>query len=600
LKLTGGELITRMLRAEGVGSVFAVAGASHTHVLDPLDRAGVRIVSSRHEAGAVGAADGYARISGKPGVALIVADQGLPNAIGALAVAWQALSPVVVLVATPPRVFAEADSAVDQDRLALVTPLSKWARTVPTAARLADYLATALKHARSGRTGPVVLLIPEDQLQAGVSPPAGWSHPRPAAPRPDPQAIAEAAEMIAMARRPIIVAGAGATASSQAAAIGELARQYCIPVLMNSMGRGLVPEDHELGFSWPYAQPAACEADLVLLVGARLTQRLGLGLPPRFAASARFIQVDIETTAFHRNRPVTLPVLGDAGAVFAALAAELERRLGERRFDSAWLHQALVPRQQRLAELASQHNVQLHPVQLGQALEARRPEGGILVADGADIATWLYASSRVRRPRGFLDHYPMGAMGSCTALAVGAAAAEHERLGPDAAPVVLVTGDGALGFHPMELHAAVQAGLNLVVVVGNDGAWGTELHGQQAAIGRDINTQLGQLAYEQLAEVIGATGIRIERPEQLQSGLDAAFTAGGVVIVNALIDPQAGSELKTNPDVRMILFSDILSGQEDLQSQTGALVEAGPGRDARTTDPQTQSDTEIQAERRDT
>jgi acetolactate synthase-1/2/3 large subunit len=156
-------------------------------------------------------------------------------------------------------------------------------------------------------------------------------------------------------------------------------------------------------------------------------------------------------------------------------------------------------------------------------------------------------------------------MGSCTALAVGAAAARHERHGTSAPPVVLVTGDGAIGFHPLELHAAARAGLNLVVVVANDGAWGTELHTQRQAIGRDLNTQLGQLPYEQLATIVGGCALRIDSAAQLEPVLDRAFDTPGLVVVNALVDPQAGAELKTNPDVRMIVFSDLAAGAAALR-----------------------------------
>lgn len=559
MNVSGGELITRTLVAHGVGSVFAVAGASHTHLLAPLDAAGVRIVSSRHEAGAVGGADGYARTKGGLGVALIVADQGLPNAVGALAVAWHALSPVLLLVATPPRALVEADAGIDQDKLALVAPISKWARTVPDAARLGDYLETAIKHARSGRAGPAVLLIPEPLLSAMVDTGPQARHPPPPLPRPDPDSIAAAAALLARAERPLIVAGSGAVGA--ATDLRRLAAGYRIPVFMNALGRGVVAEDDVLGFPWPYAQVAAKQADVVLIVGARLTQRLGLGLPPRFDAAAKFIQVDVEPGAFHRNRRTDVPILGDAAAAVAALDVALGQLRGGRPFDSTWPQAALAPRARRIAELISVDGTSLHPLQLARAVQARLLPGSVFVADGADIATWLYGAIRIHQPRGFLDHYPMGAMGSCTALAVGAAAAQYERSGAAAPPVVLVTGDGAIGFHPLELHAAARAGLNLIVLVANDGAWGTELHTQRQAIGRDLNTQLGQLPYEQLAGIVGGHGLRIDDSAQLEPVLDRAFATPGLVVVNALIDPEAGAELKTNPDVRMIVFSDLVAGQ---------------------------------------
>lgn len=559
MNVTGGELITRALRAHGVGSVFAVAGASHTHLLAPLADADVSILSSRHESGAVGGADGYARATGRLGVALIVADQGLPNAVGALAVAWHALSPVLVLVATPPRALVEADAGIDQDKLALVAPISKWARTVPDPARLGDYVETAIKHARSGRPGPVVLLVPEPFLAATVAVGEEPGRSPSPGPQPDPQSIAAAATVLAEAERPLIVAGSGAVRA--AAELRAFAARYRVPVLMNGLGRGVLPEDDELGFPWPYAQIAANRADVVVVVGARLTQRLGLGLPPRFDAAAKFIQVDIEPGAFHRNRRTDVPILGDAGRAVAALDDSLGRLRNGRPYDIGWLHAALEPRRRRIAELGDSDGDLLHPLRLAKAIEARRPAGSLFVADGADIATWLYGAIRIREPRGFLDHYPMGAMGSCTALAVGAAAAQHERHGASASPVVLVTGDGAIGFHPLELHAAARAGLNLIVVVANDGAWGTELHTQRQAIGRDLNTQLGQLPYEQLGTLVGGCGFRIDSPAQLEPVLDRAFTTPGLVVVNALIDRAAGAELKTNPDVRMIVFSDLVAGQ---------------------------------------
>ena len=577
MSMSGGELITGVLRAHGVGTVFSVAGASHTHLLDPLDRAGVSIISNRHEAGAVGGADGYARATGGIGVAMIVADQGLPNAIGALAVAWHAQSPVLLLVAAPPRIFVEAETGIDQDKLALVTPVSAWARTVPDAERLADYLETAIKNARMPRQGPVVLLIPENILQAEISQVPETPFMLPAAGTPDENAINAAADLLSQAQRPLIIAGSGAAWAGAGDSLAEISKTWGIPVFMNALGRGQVAEDGVLSFSWPYAQMAARQADVVLIIGARMTQRLGLGLPPRFSNSARFIQIDNDPRAFHRNRPTDVPVLGDAAACVSDINSALGNRISARKFDSSWVTKALESRATRISEILSGGHGAIHPLQLAAAINERLPASSIFVADGADIATWMYGAIRIQRRRGFMDHYPMGAMGSCTALAVGAAAAEKEAHGEQAAPVVLVTGDGAIGFHPGEIHAAVLAGLNLMVIVGNDGAWGTELHGQQEAIGRDINTKLGQLPYEKLAEAFGASGISIKSLDQLEHGLEKAFEAKGTVLVNVLIDPDAGKELKTNPDIRMILFSDILSGQASLSRLTGAMEERKEG-----------------------
>ncbi|MDJ0657003.1 MAG: thiamine pyrophosphate-binding protein [Xanthomonadales bacterium] len=564
MTVTGGELITRILGGQGVGTVFAVAGASHTRLLDPLDRSGVTIVSNRHESGAVGSADGYARVTGGLGVALIIADQGLPNAVGGLAVAWQACSPVLVLVASPPGPFAEADRAVDQDQLNLVSSISKWSRTVPSVERLEDYLQTAIKHARSGRPGPVVLLLPENLLGESTEFVGDVERQVPSAPVPSPASVDRLADMISGSQRPMIITGAGAAWGNAGSSLQVLARNFGIPILANSLGRGQAPEDDERIFPWPYAQIAAPRADLVVVVGARLTQRLGLGLPPRFSAQTRFVQIDIEPSAFHRNRPVDLAIHADAGVTLAALVGALKRR-GTEPFDTGWLADALRVRRKRIAQLQQSEEAEIHPLRLGAEVMARMPRDAVYVGDGADIQNWMYGAIRIRRPRGFLDHYPMGAMGSGTALAVGAAAALKEEAGAaEVPPVVLVTGDGSMGFHPAELHAASRARLRLIVIVGNDGAWGTELHGQRQAIGRDINTDLGVLPYEKLAEVFGGSGTAVEDSTALVPALDQAFKNDGVTVVNVHIDPTAGKLLKTDEDVRMILFSDILEGQRDL------------------------------------
>ena len=187
----------------------------------------------------------------------------------------------------------------------------------------------------------------------------------------------------------------------------------------------------------------------------------------------------------------------------------------------------------------------------------------MLVGDGADIQNWMYGALRVRRPGGFIDHYPLGAMGSGTPLAVGAAAAlaEAARRQQTAPPVtVLVTGDGSIGFHPAELHAAALAGLNLKVIVGNDAAWGTEAHGQITALGRTINTELGILPYARLAEAFGCTGLTCDTADALEASLDQLFAIPGPALLDVRIDPRAGAELKSNPLASAILFSDIAEG----------------------------------------
>lgn len=567
--VTGGEAIVGIVQAQGIGTVFALAGASHTFLLDPMERAGLAIVPARHESGAVGAADGYARAFTQPaqaqaGVALIVGDQGLANAVPALAVAWAAQVPVVVLVANPPRGFAETDPHIDHDQLQLVAPVTKWARTVPTAGRLVDHVRAAFRHALSGTPGPVVLIIPQDMFRARLPAPQALPVAQPPAPSPAGESIAAAADLLSAAARPLILCGAGALRSGAGPALRSLNSRFGIPVAGNSRGRGLVPEDGLNSYSWPFAQFAADKADVVIVVGSRLTQRQGFGLPPRFAPDARFVIIDTDAAAFGRNRPADVAVHGDPRAGLDMLVQALVAR-GWNAGNNGWLKSALAPRFAAIDRHFRADGNAMHPLALGRELARQLPEETVIVGDGADIQNWMYASLLIRRDGGFCDHYPLGAMGSCTPVAVGIAAALKERHGPDQPPpVILLTGDGSIGFFPAELHAAARAGLRLITIVGNDGAWGTELHGQKLALGRTVNTALGDADYAKLAEAFGCTGFTCGHVDAFGRAMQAALADARPSLIDARIDPEAGAVLKTDPAMNMIMFSDLAEGQHAL------------------------------------
>jgi acetolactate synthase-1/2/3 large subunit len=566
-RITGGMVVSRALSRYGIRTVFAVAGASHTHLLDALDQHGFQIISSRHESGCVSAADGYARVTGRLGVALIIADQGTPNAINGIAAAFHACSPVLVLVARLPNSWTEAESEYDNAKHPLVTSITKWARSVPAAARLAEFVDAGAKRALAGRRGPVVLQIPQEYLGETLRDFGAAALPAPCAARAaaDPAAIAAAAQLLARAERPLLITGAGAAQGDAGEAARAIVERFDIPVAGNGLGRGVVPEDWQRSFSWPLMQSAACDADVVCVLGARLKQRLGYGLPPRFARDAKFIQIDVEAEELSRNRRIDVPIAADAGLAAAQLPDALAAQPAPRRERGAWVQERLQARLRYLDAVERAPRELVHPLALGRALARRLDANAILVGDGADVQNWMYGALRVQQAPGFLDHYPMGAMGIGTPLAVGAAAAARElaRLdGSEPRRVLLTTGDGSFGFHPAELHAAALAGLPLVCVIGNDGAWGTELHGQLGAIGRSVNTELGLLRYELVGIGFGCHGEFVEQPAQLDAALDRAFAYSGPSVVNVVIDRAAGAELKAEPLARMILFDDLATSLE--------------------------------------
>lgn len=556
---TGAQALTRVLQQLDVGTVFSLGGASHTHLLAAIEDAGIDIVSSRHETGTVAAADGYARVTGKLGVALIIAEQGVPNAMTGILNAWQANSPVLVLVARLPMSWTEARAETDLDKHEFVASITKYSRSVLDASRIAEYTADAAHRALSGVPGPTLLVIPQEVFTAEVPskdiPLRTVCHAG-----PDPAAVEKACDALATAKRPLVIAGAGARRGNGAKGLQELAAAG-IPVLGNSGGRGLVTEDHVTGFSWPYGLPAAAEADVVIVAGARLKQRLGFGLPPRFAADARFIQLADAAEEFHRNRAIDIPILGHIGASAEALADGIrDKGLS---WDPAWVADHLTVRDEKVAKLAAKRGEPIHPLALASALNDALPEDVIFVGDGASIQNFMYGGVRLAAGSQFMDHYPLGSMGIGTPLTLGAAAAAREMAkGRKPRPVVLVTGDGSLGFYLAELASLAQARFPVAVVVGNDQAWGTEKHGQERAIGRTVNTELSPQHFEKVAEGLGLKGVSVSDLDGFEDALKEALAGTGPTLFNVWIDRKAGAGVKEDPDLAMIRFSDLASAQD--------------------------------------
>ncbi|MCS6803226.1 MAG: thiamine pyrophosphate-binding protein [Chloroflexota bacterium] len=563
----GGAAVSRAIQREGARTVFSLAGAGHARILDALDRDGVRIVSARHETAAVVAADGYARITGRVGFAVLISKQGLPNALTGIMEARQACSPVVVILARPPISHDDPGSGLD-DELAFVRPFTKWARIVYDQERLAEYVHHAAHVARSGRPGPAVLAIPQDLLAAEVQEQRREDEPivPPPPPDPSPAAIEAAAALLAAARRPLIVAGSGAVRAGEG--LSRLAREFCIPVLGHALGRGAVPEDMELGFPWPLAQVAAKEADVVLVLGARLSDRLGYGLPPRFHPEARFIQVDIAGEELRRARPIEVPIVADAGRAALALADALARKLGGARplSDAApgYVTAALANRLARIAEVGLGDDGPLHPYRIARDLTPLIPRNAIVVGDGADALNFMLAYLRIYQAPSYLDHYPSGSMGIGTPLAIGAAAAARElaeTTGTSPRPVFLLTGDGAFGFYLAELNSIALAKLPIRIVVINDNAWGTERHGQRRTLGRTVNTDLGETRYDRIAQGFGIEAFHVAAPRAVRPALERLVAAPGPALVDCWVDREAGALRKEDPRLQMIPHDDITTSR---------------------------------------
>ncbi len=554
---TGGGLLADTLVASGVGTVFALGGAGHTHFLLPLEDRGVRIVGTRHESGAVGAADGYARATGGVGVAAIIAEQGLSNAMTAIQCAYMYGSPVVVLVTRWIDSWVEAASDVPVDLHASLLPITKWVRTVPSAALLGEYMRTALRIAQSGRPGPVVLTIPQDMMASSL--PLLATLPVPAASlaaAASTQAIAQLVDMMKQARAPAILVDSGCRGAGAAQALQAL-HDAGLPVFGYGGARGLLPEsDDNRVLPWPFAQVALADCDLLVVVGAQLNMWFGFGRAPRFPDRLQVVQIDVMGEAIGRNRAVALGIVADPAQALGQLAKAV--RDDSLVWSADWLDHALAPRREAVGEITS--GASIHALDLARAIERHRPHGGVVAGDGADVLNWSYGAIRIDRPGGYMDHHPMGSMGTGFPLAIGAAAAELERAdreGGAPLPVTLLTGDGAFGFFLAELETVARHRLPLRIVVGNDAQWGTEYHGQRIVTGRDVNTRLSAARYDVVAQGLGVEGTALHDPARLDGDVAAFFVGAAPALLDVTIDPEAGLALKANPLVSFLVFRDL-------------------------------------------
>ena len=569
--LTGGEVINHALSRYGVNTTFALAGTAHAHLLWAMEQDKARhpwtIISGRHETGTVGAADGYARATGKLGIAMINAEHGLANAMTGIVVAQAACSPVLVLTTLGTASQTEAISERGNDLMDMAKPFVKWAKAVPDPSRLEEYVHAAAKQAMTGRPGVAMLGIPNgwESKAVEMSERGEMALTTPRHPGPSDEALKTAAALLANAKRPLILVGAGAMLSGASPALRRLAETFRFPVLGNSMGRGIVAEDLKIGFPWPLAQVAAKHADVVLVLGVRLTQRMGFGLAPRFAQNAKFIQVDVHAEELNRNRVIDVPIVADVRLTVEALQTELTRIGFKNSVDPTWINEAMTARVARIEELGLDESAPIHPYRMARELMKVMPDDSIYVGDGADIQNWMHAILRIKRPRAFMDHYPYGSMGTGTPLAIGAASAMKEealKAGTTPRATVLVTGDGAFGFYCSEFNGAVMAGLRLICLISNDAGWGTERHGQIKALGGQVNCDLGHCDYHLIGEAYGAVGRRIEKPADIAPALKMAFAADRPVVLNVITDPMAGLLRKEDPRVQCIAFEDLVSSQK--------------------------------------
>ena len=518
---TGAALLVDTLVAAGVEHLFTLSGNQILSVYDAAIGKPLALYHTRHEASAVHMADAFARLTDRPGVALVTAGPGHLNALGALYGALMEESPIVLLSGASPRAQRGLGAFQEIDQVAAARPVTKAAWVAEDPAQLGHDMARALEIAVSGRPGPVHVSLPGDLLEANVTatPPAPPGAPARAATAET--MVTQILALFAEAKRPVILAGAGMARGRRWLAVQGLARSVAAPALPSESPRGL-------NDPWLHgANACLATADLVLLLGKALDFSLRYGRSPAFATDCRFVQVTAEPAP--PNARATLTVLADPATLAEQLTSAAR---GAARPETGWadevtrLRAATPPAWQALRESP---RTPMHPLAVCSALQPIVDGGAVLVVDGGEFGQWVQAG--VEAPRRLING-PSGSIGSAIPMAIAARLVHPDR------PVIAALGDGTFGFHPLELDTALRYALPIVAVVGNDARWNAEhqLQLQHYGAERAVACALLPTRYDRIAEALGGHGEHVDRPEQLAPALARVIASGKPAVVNVVID----------------------------------------------------------------
>ncbi len=525
-KMTGGQALVRSLYREGVRVVFGLPGVQLYHAMDAFyDEPGIRFITTRHEQATAYMADGYSRAGGGIGTALVVPGPGLLNATAAMNTAYAASSPVMMVSGQIERDMIGVNRGMlheVDDQLDIMKTVTKFARRAMDPAEVPETVHEAFHHLKNGRPRPVEIEIPPETL-AEV---ADVELLEPEAPRrlaPDAGRIAEAARMLAASENPLIWAGGGTISSEASDAVRKLAEHMQMPVIATAEAKGIISDRHplSLGSLWLRNDTVAGENsnhDLVLAVGTRLAFPMWIG-------GQQVIQIDVDEAELGRNYANTFGVQGDARLSLEALLSEVSKLSPAHADRSAEVAAERAQREEARITVEPQESFLA-------AVRSAMPDDGILIAGMTQLGYYSRAYFPVYEPRTFITSSYSGNLGYAYPTALGAKVAQ-----PDKA-VVALSGDGGFMYNSQEMATAVQYGINAIVVVFNDNAYGNVLRDQRNRFtGRTIGAELHNPDFMKLADAYGMNGVRVETPEGLETALKQCLAHDGPSLIEVPVGP---------------------------------------------------------------
>jgi acetolactate synthase-1/2/3 large subunit len=535
-QLHGGRLVARRLKAHGVTKLFTLSGGHLFSIYDGCREEGIALVDVRHESAAAFAAEGWAKVTRRPGVAALTAGPGVTNGMSAIASAQQNGSPMLVLGGRAPAGRWGQGSLQEIDHVPFVRPLAKLAATPETTAEIPGLIDEALMAAVAPPSGPAFVDFPMDVVfmeAPEVGEPAALPDPA-GGPVPD---VARAAALLRGAERPVIMAGTNLYWGHGERALLALAEELRIPVFLNGLARGCVPADHELFFSRARSDGLR-GADLAVVAGVPMDFRLGFG--QAFGEETDLVVIDRGEPLRDHPRPVAAELYGSIGGILDALCSEARGGADT----SAWVAQLRATEDaKRASERAERDDdrAPLHPMRVYRELAAVLDRNAIIIGDGGDFVSYAGRVIDSYEPGCWLDPGPFGCLGSGPGYALAAKLAHPDR------QVVLLLGDGAFGFSGMEFDTLARHGVAVVGVMGNNGIWALEKHPMEFLYGYSVAADLRPgTRYDLVVAALGGHGELVQRPEELRPALERSFAAGVPALVNVLTDPDVAYPRRSN------------------------------------------------------
>ncbi|GEP34542.1 acetolactate synthase large subunit IlvG [Nocardioides szechwanensis] len=532
-----GELAVAVARAYGVETMFTLSGAHVFPMYDGAVKADppMKLLDVRHEQTAAFAAEATGKLTRVPGLAVLTAGPGVTNGISAIAQAQFAGSPMVVVGGRAPANRWGSGSLQELDQPPIVESVSKLATTLHTAADILPGMDRAFAAAGSSHRGPVFVDIPMDEFFNSASGPAPTASSTRGA-EPDGDTVSRVAGLLAAASRPVLILGTDVWADRAEEAALRFVEAVGIPTITNGMGRGVIPGGHKLLATKARSQ-ALSGADLVVVVGTPLDFRLGYGIfgGKDGAEPAQVVHIADSAGQVSGHAKLAASVSGDLTSVFDGLQTGLER--GNKPDWTAWvssLQDTVAAATARDLELLSAEADPIHPARIYGELVPRLADDAVVIGDGGDFVSFAGKFVEPKRPGGWLDPGPYGCLGAGLGSAIAA------RLARPSSQVVLLLGDGAAGFSLMDVDTLVRHNLPVVMVMGNNSAWGLEKGPMQMLYGYDVIADLApRTAYDEVVKALGGAGETVTDPRHIGSAIDRAFESNVPYLVNVITDVNA-------------------------------------------------------------